>query len=185
MKREDLMAEREYWTIDKSAWGEGMWTDEPDKIQFTDETTGLPCLIVRGPSGSLCGYVGVSEGHPWFGCRYDSPVNTIGGTWGDCPATLTEVHGALTYSKPCQGDDEEDRSICHIPEPGQPDHVWWFGFDCAHLGDLSPAWDLLTTRLGDSGRDGEQYRDVAYVRGQCASLAAQLATVGAGQGEAS
>ena len=45
----------EYRTIDKSQWGEGPWQDEPDKIQWQDEETGLPCLIVRGHMGFLCG----------------------------------------------------------------------------------------------------------------------------------
>ena len=35
------------------------------------EATGLPCLVKRSPHiGNLCGYVGVSEGHPWFGKHY-------------------------------------------------------------------------------------------------------------------
>lgn len=52
----------EYRTADKSQWGEGPWTAEPDKRQWRDEATGLPCLIVRGPHGAFCGYVGVAGG---------------------------------------------------------------------------------------------------------------------------
>lgn len=61
----------EYTTIDKSTWGPGPWQEEPDKIQYVDEATGLPCLIVRnGPTiGALCGYVGVLPGHPLHGKR--------------------------------------------------------------------------------------------------------------------
>lgn len=33
------------------------------------------------------------------------------------------VHGGLTYSDRCHDD------ICHVPAPGEPDDVWWFGFD--------------------------------------------------------
>ena len=62
------MKTMEYRTIDKSTWGEGEWQNEPDKKQWQDEETNYPCLIVRSPvSGSLCGYVGVSEGHALFG----------------------------------------------------------------------------------------------------------------------
>lgn len=74
----------EYRTVDKSNWGNGPWQNEPDKCQWRDEATGLPCLIVRGPSGALCGYVGVSEGHPAFGKDYDS--------------VAADVHGGLTFA---------------------------------------------------------------------------------------
>jgi hypothetical protein len=60
---------KEYRTIDKTLWPRGEWDDEPDKMQWQDEATGLPCLIVRGPVGALCGYVGVPEGHPCFGLQ--------------------------------------------------------------------------------------------------------------------
>lgn len=57
----------EYRTVDKSKWGDGPWQDEPDKKQWRDPETGLPCLIVRGPGGALCGYVGVPANSPAFG----------------------------------------------------------------------------------------------------------------------
>jgi hypothetical protein len=63
------------------------------------------------------------------------------------------------------------RAICHSPGLGEPDDVWWFGFDCAHSGDLVPGMPLYT------GLAGGVYRDQAYVRGECAKLAAQLAQV--------
>lgn len=60
--------------------------------------------------------------------------------------------------------------ICHVAEPGKPERVWWLGFDCAHVGDFSPAY----TRYGITG---DTYRDLAYVREQCTDLARQLAAV--------
>lgn len=54
----------------KESWGQGPWVSEPDKVQWLDEASGLPCLIVRGPMGALCGYVGVPEGHPFFKKKY-------------------------------------------------------------------------------------------------------------------
>lgn len=43
------------WTTlpDKAGiWGTGPWVGEPDKAQWEDETTGLPCLALRyGPRG--------------------------------------------------------------------------------------------------------------------------------------
>ncbi len=66
------MQEKEWAFVDKSKWGEGPWLNEPDKMQWVDEDTGLPCLIVRnhGVTGSLCGYVGIDSSHPWFGVNY-------------------------------------------------------------------------------------------------------------------
>ena len=61
------MEHKTWTTMNKSTWGDGPWMAEPDKEQWPDETTGLPCLIKRNQFGALCGYVGVAEGHPWFG----------------------------------------------------------------------------------------------------------------------
>ena len=35
-------------------------------------------------------------------------------------------------------DAPEKSGICHIPDQGEPDDVWWLGFDCLHGGDLAP-----------------------------------------------
>lgn len=154
--------ERRYENVvDKSAWGEGPWQSEPDKVQWTDPTTGLPCLIVRSPSGALCGYVGIAEGHPAFEQDYSN--------------VDVEVHGGLTYADHCQT-GPENHAICHIPEPGQSDHVWWLGFDCAHLNDLAPKYASLPRVAIFSN---EVYRDMDYVRGQVTDLARQLAELSA------
>jgi len=179
----------EYRTEDKSDWGDGPWQSEPDKVQYTDEATGLPCLIKRGPSGALCGYVGVTEEHPWFKMDY-------AGEWDEeeacrdydnAPDAKIDVHGGLTYSSLCQ-EGPEDETICHIPGPGEPDHVWWFGFDCAHAGDVSPAIRARNRRRYEETGDPlwqdlsdpvwpESYKDINYVKGQVASLARQLKEV--------
>lgn len=182
------MKELEYHYVDKSDWDRGPWDDEPDKRQWKDEATGLPCLIVRGPMGALCGYVGVAEGHPLFKKEYNSGYEVE-------HDLRLPVHGGLTFSGMCRP-GEDEHGICHIPEPGEPDHVWWFGFDCAHSQDLTPAMnahyrrleatadteeqiDLVRrlTRISDiSGRYREStYKTIQYVKDQCALLAAQLA----------
>lgn len=170
------MDTKEYRTIDKSDWGDGPWQDEPDKIQFTDEATGLPCLIVRVAwSGHLCGYVGLSEGHPAFGVEYSDVRRAAPDDDGD---EWIDVHGGLTFSDLCQPGDGESRGICHVPGEGEPDHVWWLGFDCAHSGDLGPA---SAARNKDNPifarHDWETYRTVGYVKHHCAKLAQQLAMV--------
>ena len=132
------------------------WDTEPSRVEWKDEATGYACLLVRNESmGNLCGYVAVPPGHPAHGKPYDD--------------VEVSVHGGLTYAHACQGD------ICHAPEPGEPDNVYWFGFDCAHAYDLMP---LMAERERERGWPamGEPgvYRNVAYVQAECASLARQL-----------
>jgi hypothetical protein len=160
------METKEYTTIDRAAlgWPSGEWDGEPDKVQWPDAATGLPCLAVRNPDhGNWCGYVGVAEGHQAFGKDY-----------GDVDV---EVHGGLTFADACQPAETEARGICHIPSPGEPDHVWWLGFDCAHAWDYSPRHAMLALRP-DGGMFArthmERYRALAYVKRECASLASQL-----------
>lgn len=150
--------------IDKTNWGHGDWVDEPDKAQWTDETTGLVCLAVRNRHGGhWCGYVGVTEGHQFFGVDYSD-------TYGKAHI---DVHGGLTYADFCQEQDDE-HGICHTPEPGQPERVWWLGFDCAHCGDVSPGFRSFRGTHGTY----EIYRRLVYVKDECASLARQLLAAG-------
>ena len=191
--------------VDKSDWQRGPWDCEPDKIRWQDEATGLPCLIVRGPIGALCGYVGVHTGHPLHGKEYDAAdVSVHGGltfahgcatidrskweefrkrvlAWrdeakrypvGDAARRLKEWGDCLD-SYEAWAERARARYICHSVPEGEPDDVWWFGFDCAHLGDLVPE------RGGRSlYRDhSETYKTVSYVQRECAALARQLADV--------
>jgi hypothetical protein len=160
-------------------WGEGPWNTEEDHAVWVDPTTDLDCMINRGSSGALCGYVGVPPSHPLHGKQYDD-VNV-------------DVHGGLTYSRPCQ----EDGEICHVPQEGREAEIWWFGFDCAHSGDISPRMvadmRVLKERLRTEGKEKEAavfdekwdhvfkptYKDWAYVQQECTDLARQLAEVAA------
>ena len=157
------MQTKSYTTIDRS-WPSGPWDGEPDKMQWPDAETGLPCLAVRHQhSGHWCGYVGVSESHPLHGKNYsDDDLNL-------------DVHGGLTFSDICQPVDDESRGICHVPDANEPDHVWWFGFDCAHLGDATPL-DAKYALEGGSvfSGPGDTYKTLNYVRAECAKLAKQL-----------
>lgn len=160
----------EYHFVDKTAWGPGPWQDEPDKCQWIDPSTDLDCLAVRHPRyGHWCGYVGVPEGHPAYEQHYDSvPV---------------EVHGGLTFADSCdQSDDAEAHGICHVPLPGRPEKIWWLGFDAAHAWDMQPAKPSLYASLGLTGNSiftlpedrGESYKNLAFIRDECAILAKQL-----------
>jgi hypothetical protein len=97
----------EYRHRDKSDWGEGPWQDEPDKRQWQDEATGLPCLVVRNRGGALCGYVGVPAGHPCFEVDYDDVYGTYNEDYTERtsgPLPDLEVHGGLTFSDFCAPD---------------------------------------------------------------------------------
>ena len=52
--------------IDRSDWLPGPWDDEPDRVEWRDEATGLPCLLRRGSPfiGVWCGYVALPPDHP-------------------------------------------------------------------------------------------------------------------------
>lgn len=156
--------------IDKSQWGDGPWQGEPDRVEF--KHAGLPCLMTRHPEhGNWCGYAAVPPGHPLHGA---SPDNANLG-----------AHGGVNYASLCSG------LICHVPDPGEPDDVWWFGFDCAHSYDYCPGLvatlrklhvDPQGLSLSDCAPLDEEilfghcvYRDLAYVRGQVECLAEQLA----------
>lgn len=142
-------------------WPAGLWDDEPDKVSWTDPATGRPCLIVRSQTGALCGYVAVDPGHPLHGVGRD-----------DARVQELPAHGGITYASGCDHDRGEALGICHVPKPGAPDDVWWFGFDCGHAWDLQPALAALSPALAEYGT----YKHVGYVRRECAELAAALVT---------
>lgn len=144
--------------IDKSTWGNGPWQHEPDRKQW--QHAGFDCLIIRVDShGALCGYVGVPAGHPWYGKDYD--------------VVDADVHGGLTYSAKCHG------RVCHTSQPGESDDIFWFGFDCVHAGDYSPAGNsslssFLGVILDDvSGDCRNDYKDINYVTSEVEKLAEQ------------
>lgn len=175
---------------ERESWGEGPWIDEPDKVQWQDEATGLPCLVVRNHMGAWCGYVGVSEGHPTFDKSYQeidgaSQYDDDGNYTGDAePIAHIDVHGGLTFGGFCVEDGKE-HGICHIVEPGENDRVFWHGFDCAHAWDLVPSMEAMMrerggpsmTSVGGRGMPEVTYKPIEFAREQCRQLAAQLAAV--------
>jgi hypothetical protein len=164
----------------KKRWSQGPWLNEPDRETWVT-LAGLPGLIRRNPGGALCGYVAVPESHPLHGIGYSEEVECLGGQLktrmqqpvgehpsfaillagafggelGKSPDVVFVVHGGLTFAGRRRNEEPES---------------WWFGFDCSHYGDYSPAYDK-------DDNTGE-YRDIEYVRAEVESLAAQLAAVG-------
>jgi hypothetical protein len=153
----------------KAQWGDGPWLSEPDLLSWRDPATALPCMIARTPLGHLCGYVGVFRGHKAYGLPFD--------------AVDARVHGGLTWGS-TQKELEPRRSVGR--------QAWFFGFDCAHAGDLIPGVDTsemkkLTDALLDSlpvpvppgfrqafERTANVYRTFDYVKAEVTDLAAQL-----------
>lgn len=134
---------------DRSSWAEGPWDNEPlDRVEWRHES-GLPLLITRNGAGGWCGYVGVPPGHDLYEVDY-SEVRGL------------EVHGGLTYSAKCAG------HICHVAQPGEPDEVWWLGFDHGHMSDLLPGSPY------PSYGSGGTYRDQEYARAGVESLSEQI-----------
>lgn len=155
------------------------WENEPDRVEF--KYKGFDCLIRRAAPksqnpkdwlGNLCGYVAVTPDHPYYGKDY-SEIDL-------------HAHGGLTYSNACRGD------ICHKTDI--EDKVWWFGFDCAHGGDLIPSiWEArqpggylhhiredLVKSFGSSARDfifQETYKTIEFVEDEIKSLVDQLEEV--------
>jgi hypothetical protein len=155
----------------------GPWDDEPDELDFTDERTGYACRILRNHSGALCGYVQVPPDHPLHGVAYNasidaslmplmesvmegtvgkrSPIQVLLMSFGErSPGDLFDVHGGITFSGDMRGAAEGS---------------FWYGFDCSHCDDASP-------KYLDHGLRGT-YRDLAYVKAECASLAKQIKQV--------
>lgn len=95
------------------------------------------CVIKRNSVlGTLCGYVGVTRDHPWWGKHYFD-------------LDQVEVHGNLTFSDYMNGSGIID--------------YWYLGFDCAHAGDEIPNLPFGLSFF--MKRSGEQctYKDVNYV----------------------
>lgn len=164
------------WHFDKLAGvPEGPWTGEPDKAQWVDAATNLDCLIVRGPLGALCGYVGVPFEHPLHGADAGDVL------------FLDVAHG-VNYSDLCDDRMMPD-GICHVPAAGRPANVWWFGFDNGLvLRDVVPLHDHMMAELRRTTPVFAEmppmpeppewlratYKPLPYVIAQCESLAAQL-----------
>lgn len=176
-------------------YGPGPWIEEDDHAEWTDPVTGMRCLVLRARfPGSLCGYVRVPEGNPLIGKHYRDevitppgfkwrafeklpPMETLGQVvrhgFGDGrPMRLglaLECHYGATFSG-------------HIALEGYTG--WWFGFDCGHHQDLQPGVVKAMRKLGmDELYDSLLnftlklvYRDMAYVKKECATLALSIAS---------
>ena len=138
-----------------------MTDEERGWLVWGDAATGLLCAAARVPGlGCWVGYAGVPPGHQLHGIK-------------DATDLAVEAHGGLTYAGAWPP---------LVPQPADVPPDWWFyGFDCGHAGDDMPelAAELLRRGFARHPLRFGVYRDLAYVRGECARLAAQLAALGA------
>jgi hypothetical protein len=146
-----MSEETETYVVDRTGWRPGPWDAEPDKLLW--EHAGFDCMIVRSLHGHLCGYVGVPENHPWYEKHQDE--------------VDVQVHGGLTYGAHCQD------VICH----SKPQKTWWLGFDCCHMGDLSPGLRMIDEAVSGRVFRKGTYRDLEYVHAETEGLADQARAV--------
>lgn len=171
--------------IDKSTWGQGPWTKEPDFLKFNHK--GLHCFIWRHPEfGHLCGYVQVSSTHPVYGMNYslEIEVNDQVKVWMQKTdrkiaiglghmidlmsqrmsfGSLFPVHGGLTFTGPGH----------HITGGSFSD--WLIGFDCGHSSDMSPGIVASMQRfMPGYPSDVEHYKTMEYVKHEVETLAELL-----------
>jgi hypothetical protein len=156
-------AEQIYVDNNKSLTKIGPWTGEPDKVQWTDKETQLPCIIKRSPiAGMWCGYVGIPKEHSLYGLDSEE-INHL---------SILNIHGDITFAAACQ-EGPPEATICHIPQEEKLDDVWWLGFDCAHSFDIIPNASGLLEILPDLS----SYRDIDFAKDETTKLAKQLAAL--------
>lgn len=115
----------------------GPWHAEPDRVELKHGE--LPCLLLRGPGGAWCGYVGLPADHPWIGIDLFARE----GPWNR-PDALEVTYQSI-------------RPPSHDPPPKTVASAQWIGFSCAHQGGL--ALDRLTL---EASSPEDVYRELAF-----------------------
>lgn len=140
------------------------------KIKDWTTKAGLRAVVILANDGSHhCGYVEVNKHHPLFGKHYGDkccpplPEDEVVGKRGLISILINacnegdkisidmyfNVHGGISFSDKFKNESDG----------------WWFGYDCAHLGDLTK---------GDYSFGDGVWRDEEYCIAECESLAKQL-----------
>jgi hypothetical protein len=138
------------------------WLDEPDLDYFRIKD--MLCVAIRHPWGHWCGYVGVGSKHPLYGVKC-SELEEAG--------EEIRAHGDINWSAPL------------TEFTG-----WYFGFDCGRAFDYEPYKIRWFRQMGmpesmirehealfpheGGGPFPLRYRDLNYVRANCAAIAAQI-----------
>ena len=121
------------------------WENEPNRVSWTDDKTGLRCTVFRNQTwGYLCGCVDLEIGHPLYGIR---------------SADINE--GALSF---------ERRLTCYAYTKRikiKPENCWRIMFDCFGNGDLAPWTNTRSFRP-------LVYRNMDYAKEKTAELASKV-----------
>lgn len=123
-----------------------IWESEPDVLSWKTNkgSVELELHIKRQPIlKHLCGYVGIP---------YDKSSDK---EYQKLESFGFDVHGGITFSQLGDGGTFKEG-------------FWWVGFDCAHLGDISPGSMLFSHSPSDT------YKNIAFVKGQVEKLANQV-----------
>lgn len=184
------------------------WETEPTELRF--EAHGLTCFAFREHSRAAWrGYVGVPTSSPLYGVS-KSDVIPYPDTWKNQPVDLEKVDILQLFMTAC---DPDAVPAAHAPLSmvftshkglsfsGHIDgfaDLWFFGFDCAHAGDLVPEFEeihaLVAQELSNlqalsdlqdlfpnlfehhnTFRPNREYRTLDYVKSICEKLAGELA----------
>lgn len=121
------------------------WLEESDYEEFFYR--GIECVVMRVINlKTLCGYIGIEEGHKHYKKEYFD----------------FKVHGGITYS---------GTSLPNGTKSGK----WWLGFDTMHSGDLIPLFcDSVSGYPNLFFVNGPVYRDINYVKEQLENLVDQV-----------
>ena len=120
---------------------------------------GYPAIVLTIRGGEYNnGYVGVPPKHILYQVDYTERSQALGLEESSSPECEISVHGGVTYSG-------YHASI----SPSGPYNTWWFGFDCAHCGDL-----IRNPFFSNRGGIGATFKDESYVSTECEKLAIQL-----------
>ena len=150
---------------------------------------GLRAVVMLTDMGHRCGYVGLPSTHVLYGVAYSQhtpylkmnmqrstekmgPIQLLcaaGKSEAELasPEYVFEVHGGLTYSGNGHGTYPVESEL------------WWFGYDCAHAGDLPEPDSRMGKVYADmafSQREGV-IRTLDFCIDECESLAKQLSEV--------
>lgn len=121
--------------------------DYTDWYYDTSNNVKIYCEVSRHEKmGTLNGYVTLSEVDKFDMSKLSE----------EFLVRKIEVHGGVTYTR-------------HYPE----DNKYVIGFDCAHYNDLVPSY-LESEKFGMGLITGPCYREMAYVKSECESLAEQI-----------
>ena len=125
------------------------WENEPNFEEWIDKATKYRCRVKRNMDTlGLCGYVSVPVSNKLRGMTYQD-ANEVG----------VYAHGGLTFG-------------------GTMDGRKWFGFDCAHLGDLVPIFHMRQVASGYpadlTALTKGEYRTFDWVKKETAKLAKTL-----------